>query len=397
MNTSTRLAMNRSLLVAARCLAAGFAAGTPGITALWHDRGLSRGDFYLLEILFAIALLVLEVATGRFADRFGKVRTIKLGFVALTLGSFTYSVATGFGGFLLGELVAALGIALISGTDEALMFRSNVAIGQDTAHQRWWTASVGASFVSMAIFALIGAHLSEISLTAPFVFCTVLEVLGFVLCFGLVEPPKGLTTQAEESGGTLREAVSAIVLSSSHIRWMAIAPGFVAGINQTFLWMYPEYLAECGIQLAQTGYVFALFNLVAGVSALTLRGITDTRRSVVIFFTLICGLAGSTLGLVYVVGGLAWLLILPQQMVRSVSGALFSDTINKAIPEAVRVTALSIRNALRVVLYVTAMVPWWLGIDELGRTAMFSVNLVVLILGASILWVTSPRSVRAKG
>lgn len=396
MNTSTRLAMNRSLLVAARCLAAGFAAGTPGITALWHDRGLSRGDFYLLEILFAIALLVLEVATGRFADRFGKVRTIKLGFVALTLGSFTYSVATGFGGFLLGELVAALGLALISGTDEALMFRSNVALGQDTAHQRWWTVSVGASFVSMAFFALIGAHLSESSLTAPFVFCTVLEVLGFVLCFGLVEPPKGLMTQAEESGGTLREAVSAIVLSSSHIRWMAIAPGFVAGINQTFLWMYPEYLAECGIQLAQTGYVFALFNLVAGVSALTLRGITDTRRSVVIFFTLICGLAGSTLGLVYVVGGLAWLLILPQQMVRSVSGALFSDTINKAIPEAVRVTALSIRNALRVVLYVTAMVPWWLGIDELGRTAMFSVNLVVLILGASILWVTSPRSVRVK-
>jgi len=397
MNTSTRLARNRSLLIAARCLAAGFGAGTPGITALWHDRGLSRGDFYLLEILFAIALLVLEVATGRFADRFGKVRTIKLGFVALSLGAFTYSVATGFGGFLLGEVVAALGIALISGTDEALMFRSNVAIGQDTAHQRWWTVSVGASFVSMAIFALIGAHLSESSLTAPFVFCTVREVLGFVLCFGLVEPPKGLTTQAEESGGTLREAVSAIVLSSSHIRWMAIAPGFVAGINQTFLWMYPEYLAECGIQLAQTGYVFALFNLVAGVSALTLRGITDTRRSVLMFFTLICALAGSTLGLVYVVGGLAWLLILPQQMVRSVSGALFSETINKAIPEAVRVTALSIRNALRVVLYVTAMVPWWLGVDQLGRTAMFCVNLVVLILGASILWVTSPRSLRVKG
>jgi MFS family permease len=389
--------MNRSLLIAARCLAAGFAAGTPGITALWHDRGLSRGDFYLLEILFAIALLVLEVATGRFADRFGKVRTIKLGFIALSLGSFIYSVASGFGGFLVGEVVAALGIALISGTDEALMFRSNVAIGQDTAHQRWWTVSVGASFVSMAIFALVGAHLSESSLTAPFVFCTILEVLGFVLCFGLVEPPKGLRTQAEESGGTLREAVSAIVLSSSHIRWMAIAPGFVAGINQTFLWMYPEYLAECGIQLAQTGYVFALFNLVAGVSALTLRGITDTRRSVMIFFTLICALAGSTLGLVYVVGGLAWLLILPQQMVRSVSGALFSETINKAIPEAVRVTALSIRNALRVVLYVTAMVPWWLGVDQLGRTAMFSVNLVVLILGASILWITSPRSVRVKG
>jgi MFS family permease len=397
MNTSRRLSINRGLLVGARCCGAGFAAGTPGITALWHDRGLSKGDFYLLEILFAIALLVLEVATGRFADRFGKVRTMKLGFIALAVGALVYAEASSFGGFLVGEVVAALGIALISGTDEALMFQSGVALGQDKAHQRWWTLSVGASFVAAALFALVGAQLSESNLSAPFLFCAGFQVVGLVLCFGLVEAPKDVAAQAEQCGGTLREAVSAIVLSSSHIRWMAIAPGFVAGLNQTFLWMYPEYLAECGIQRGDSGYVFALFNLVAGASAIGLRGITDTRRSVLIFFTLIGVLASSTLGLVYVVGGLAWLIILPQQVVRSVTGALFSDTLNKAIPEAVRVTALSVRNALRVLLYVTVMVPWWLGVDELGRTALFCVNLAVLLMGASFLWVTAPRSLRAKG
>lgn len=394
MNTTTRLSMNRGLLVAARCLGAGFAAGTPGITALWHDRGLSTGDFYLLEILFAIALVVLEVATGRFADRFGEVRTMKLGFVALTLGALTYAEATGFGSFLLGEVLAALGIALISGTDESLMFRSNAALGYDKkAHQRWWTFSVGASFVSAGLFAVVGAQLSEVDLGAPFLFCAGIMVLGLVLCFALVTPPKGRAIE----NGTLREAVTAIVFSSSRIRWMALAPGFVAGLNQTFLWMYPEYLAECGIGRGESGYVFALFNLVAGVTAISIRKVTDTRRSVWIFFALICALGGSTIGLVGMVGGLAWLLILPQQMVRSISGALFSSSINDAIPEAVRVTALSVRNALRVLLYVTAMVPWWLGIDHLGRTTMFSVNLVLLIVGATVLWVTTPSELRAKG
>ena len=395
MTTQSRLSMNRGLLVAARCLGAGFAAGTPGLTALWHDRGLSTGDFYLLEILFAIALLVLEVVTGRFADRFGEVRTMKIGFIALALGAFIYAGASGFGGFLLGEVTVALGLALISGTDEALMFRSNVALGQEKLHQRWWNFSVGAAFVAAALFAVVGAQLSDLNLSAPYLFCGCIEVLGFGLCFALVDPPKGLTTNGGPAGGTLREAVSAIVLSSSHIRWMAIAPGFVAGLNQTFLWMYPEYLAECGIDRAESGYVFALFNLVAGATAISLRKVSDTQRAVWIFFTLIFALAGSTIGLVTMVGGLAWLLILPQQMVRSISGALFSDAINKEIPEAVRVTALSVRNALRVLLYVTAMVPWWLGVDDLGRTAMFCVNLVVLILGASILWVTSPRRLNA--
>ncbi|MEY4668719.1 MAG: hypothetical protein RL518_1418 [Pseudomonadota bacterium] len=397
MNASKRLSRNRGLLVGARCCSVGFAAGTPGITALWHDRGLTKGDFYLLEILFAIALLVLEVATGRFADRFGKVKTMKLGFIALMLGALTYAGAASFGGFLVGEILAALGIALISGTDEALMFRSGVALGQQKAHQGWWTLSIGGSFVAAAIFAVVGAHLSEINLSAPFLLCAGSQVVGLALCFGLVETPKGRSSETEMSGGTLREAVSAIVWSSSHIRWMAIAPGFVAGLNQTFLWMYPEYLAECDIHRAESGYVFALFNLVAGASAIGLRKVTDTRNSVLIFFTLTLALAGSTLGLVFLVGGLAWLVILPQQMVRSVTGALFSDTVNEAIPEAVRVTALSVRNALRVLLYVMVMVPWWLGVDQLGRTAMFSVNLVVLLLGASILWVTAPRSLCAKG
>jgi len=396
MTTEFRLSMNRGLLVAARCLGAGFAAGTPGITALWRDRGLSTGDFYLLEIIFALSLLVLEVLTGRFADRFGEVRTMKLGFVALAMGAGLYSIASGFGGFLLGEVMVALGLALISGTDESLMFRSNAALGYDKeVFQRWWTFSIGASFISAALFAVVGAQLSTIDLAAPYLFCAGVQVVGLMLCFGLVNSPQGPTTGGENAGGTLREAVSAIVLSSSHIRWMAIAPGFVAGLNQTFLWMYPEYLAECGIGRGESGYVFALFNLVAGATAIGLRKITGTERSVWIFFALICGLGCSTLGLVTMAGGLAWLLILPQQMVRSISGALFSDAINDGIPEAVRVTALSVRNALRVFLYVALMVPWWLGVDHLGRNAMFCVNLGVLILGASILWVTSPRRLNA--
>jgi hypothetical protein len=386
--------MNRWLLIGARAFAAGFAAGTPGITALWAERGLQKGDFYLLEILFAAALLVLEVATGRFADRFGKVFTMKLGFVALIFSAAEYSVAEDFGGFLLGEVLAALGIALISGTDEALLYQSNKALGRADEHQRWWSWSLGGSFVAMAVFAVIGAHLSAIDLSGPFRFCLGCQVLGLLACFGMVEPPVSSDTGSAKPDGTLREAISAVLLSSSHIRWMAIAPGFVAGLNQTFLWMYPEYLAECNIDRAETGWVFALFNLVAGSTAMGLREIRSPKRAVQILFVLILALAGSTIGLASMVGGLAWLLILPQQMVRSISGALFSHSINAAIPDSVRATALSVRNAVRILLYVAVMVPWWLGIDSLGRTGMFNLNLLMLVIGGALTWLTSPRELR---
>lgn len=394
MKNIDRLHLNRWLLISARCCAAGFAAGVPGLTALWEDRGLSKGDFYLLEILFALALLVLEVATGRLADRVGKAFTMRCGFIALTAGAMAYTVANSFGGFLIGEVLAALGIALISGTDEALLFQSNKALDREDAHQKWWTWSIGASFAAMALFAFIGAQLSAVSLSAPFLFCAGFQVLGLLLCFMMVEPPLFQKTEADLPGGTLREAVSAILLSSSHIRWMAIAPGFVVGLNQTFLWMYPEFLAECNFDRADTGYVFALFNLIAGATAMSMREIKDPKRAAQIMFVLIFALAGSTLGLATMVGGLAWLLILPQQMIRSISGALFSHSINAAIPDTVRATALSVRNALRVFLTVAVMVPWWLGVDHLGRNAMCGVNLLMLTVGGIILWATSPRALR---
>jgi hypothetical protein len=127
---------------------------------------------------------------------------------------------------------------------------------------------------------------------------------------------------------------------------------------------------------------------------MSLREIKDAKRAVQILFVLIFALVGSTIGLASMVGGLAWLLILPQQMVRSISGVLFSHSINAVIPDAVRATALSVRNAVRVLLYVAVMVPWWLGVDYLGRNGMFSVNLLILVVGGVVLWVTTPRRLR---
>lgn len=389
---TNRLLINRWLLLPACCSAAAFAAGIPGLTALWADRGLSKGDFYLLEILFALALLILEVATGRLADRVGKVVTMKLSFIALTAGALVYGAATSFAGFLWGEVLAALGIALMSGTDEAFLFQSCRALNREDDFQKWWSWSIGASFLAMALFAIAGAYLSAGNLSAPFHLVAGFQVLGLLLSCVMVEPPTQQAASAARPGGTLREAISSILLSSALIRWMAIAPGFLVGLNQTFLWMYPEYLAECDIGRAETGYIFALFNLIAGATAMGMREIKEPKRAAQIMFALMIALAGSTLGLATMVGGLAWLLILPQQVVRSMSGALFSHPINEAIPDAVRATALSVRNALRVFLYVAVMVPWWLGVDQLGRNEMFWINLLMLTVGGAILWATSPRA-----
>lgn len=399
-----RLALNRWLLLGARSLNFTIAAGVPTLTLLWADRGLSKSDFYLLEIAFAVILFALEIATGRFSDRFGRVLTLKLGFCAHIVGALSYASAQSFTGYLVGEAFFALGIALHSGTDEAFLFQSiNARRGSERAtaagqaqepeHQQWWTFMIGCGFVVMGISSLVGTWASTLDLAYPYLFAAGCQCIALALCFLMVEPPKEAQGDSQ-IGGSLREAITSVVFASGAVRWMMIVPGFIVSVNQTFLWTYTDILRECTLSTTQTGYVFAFFNFVAGGTSLLVRKVTDDGAGTKIVFALLVGLMASTIGLLTTAGALVWLVLIPQQMARSLSGSLFSQTINAAIPDSVRATALSVRNAFRVVLYVAVMTPWWLGIEDLGRQGMFAVNLVILSVGGVVLWITH-RRVRA--
>ncbi len=398
-----RLALNRWLLLSTRSLTFTIAAGIPTITLLWAEKGMTPSDFYLLEIIFAVFLFGLEIATGRFSDYFGRVCTLKLGFCAHIAGSLVYASADSFTEFLVGEAFFALGISLHSGTDEAFLFQSikalkryegrvDVAGKEDPDHQHWWAFVIGCGFVSMSVSSLIGTWLSTQGLSLPYLFAAGCQVVSLILCFLMVEPPRQEAEDDSHGNGSLREAVTSVVFASGAIRWMLIVPGFIVSVNQTFLWTYADIFRECSLSTVQSGYVFALFNLVAGVASLMVRTVTDDGSGRKLVFAVLFGVIASAVGLLTTVGAFAWLVLIPQQMARSLSGSLFSQSINEAIPDRVRATALSVRNAFRVVLYVMVLTPWWLGVEELGRQGMFGVNLAILAVGAAVLWITSPKA-----
>jgi MFS family permease len=91
----------------------------PVIVPFYRASGLDMREVYLLQSVFAVGTLLLEVPTGYAADLLGRKKTLVAG--SLFYGvSFTWlAVASGFRGFVLFELLAAVGVALFSGTDAA--------------------------------------------------------------------------------------------------------------------------------------------------------------------------------------------------------------------------------------------------------------------------------------
>lgn len=72
-------------------------------------------------LAFALGLLA-EVPSGALADRFGRSRLVKIGQALVALGFLTQGIGSHYFAFLIGQSMITIGMAFISGADDALFF-----------------------------------------------------------------------------------------------------------------------------------------------------------------------------------------------------------------------------------------------------------------------------------
>ena len=95
------------------------------ITLFWkHEIGLTMTEIMLLQGYFGLCVACFEFPSGYFADRFGYRKTLLLASVLVMVGWSLYCVSATVAAILVAETVLALGMSLISGTDQAIMFES---------------------------------------------------------------------------------------------------------------------------------------------------------------------------------------------------------------------------------------------------------------------------------
>ena len=71
----------------------------------------------VLQAIYSVSIVALEIPSGYFADVLGRRRTLILGVIMGTVGMGIYSLSYGFLGFLIAELVLGIGQSFVSGAD----------------------------------------------------------------------------------------------------------------------------------------------------------------------------------------------------------------------------------------------------------------------------------------
>lgn len=80
-------------------------------------RGLDYTLIFSLESWLAVSLLLLEVPSGIWADRFDRKRTLFVGMLLHVAATYVFAFAHSYGLFVLSFLLSGLGMAILSGTD----------------------------------------------------------------------------------------------------------------------------------------------------------------------------------------------------------------------------------------------------------------------------------------
>lgn len=329
----------------------------PVIVLFYTSNGLSMKDIFLLQSVYSLTLMTLEIPTGYFADKAGRKTSITLG-AALGFGGYlVYSFSFGFWHFVVAEVVLGISQSLVSGADSAMLYDTLAAAKQNSKYTKLEGRITSIGNFGEAFAGIIGGLLAVSSLRTPFYVQTCVAMIALPAALLLKEPP----VKVHKSKPGLKQ-VGSIIYAALHgnnkLKWNTFFSAITGAATLTMAWMAQPYFMHIGMPVSMYGFVWAALNLSVGMAAMyawRFENRFGVPRTVLTFTVL---LFGSYLILPFVPGYFSLLVLLLFYMARGLATPTLRNYINIISTSETRATVLSVRNFLiRFIFAVTG--PVW--------------------------------------
>ena len=94
----------------------------PVIVLVYTSKGITVGDFFLIQGIFRLAAFLFEIPSGYMSDCLSRRRVMIAGGVSTIAGYVSIALASGFWTLIMGEALLGIASALFSGTLEAYTY-----------------------------------------------------------------------------------------------------------------------------------------------------------------------------------------------------------------------------------------------------------------------------------
>jgi len=360
----------------------------PVVVLFYQYKGLSVGDFFLIQGIFAFSIFLLEVPTGYIGDLFSRKMVIVASFLAYFLGYLVWYLFDGFFFIFLGELLFGLAAALYSGTSEAYIFDVLKARGKEHGFLKEWGRVNTWSIFATALATFAGGVIYDrMGPDAVALLQVIVTGTGLMMTCFLPDLPdvRRVVAEGKSKWQDILD-ISKYAASHAEIKWLMLYPASFGAGTLILMWGLQPLMEDAKIP------VF-LFGLFAGLGQLSRMAFSHfshalfTRLKTNRFSLLLFGVLVAGFIVAIVLPGIAnaflvYALLVAVGFAAGSQIALRIATtsmINHRIKSDERATVLSVNSMFSKAFTGTAMIAMKFMIDGWGMQATFAVSAIVIL------------------
>lgn len=340
------------------------------LVPFFSEKGMSQSDIFLLQSVFSLTVVLLEVPSGWLADKIGRALVIQISAPIAAASMIGYGLSDQYWQFVLFEILLAVASVCISGADQALLIDSLKADGKEDNYVRvaqrmhsWSFAGIVAGLpVSMLVVKLFGV-------SATLIADGMLTAIGALLVLRLVEPP---IHEAEELSGASAWQATKQLLRTRESRWLIALTVMLGASTYIGAWVAAPYYTSIGVPVVAFAAIYAGRNLLKSLFSHRISIENRLKSSMGVFSLL------SALPYLAMATGLPWLafMLVGHDLIHALQAPALAHRYNKYISSRYRAMLNSIVGLQSRLVFAVLGPLVGLAMDGLGLQAGF------LLIGA---------------
>lgn len=352
----------------------------PIVVLFYKDNGLEMRHVFILQAIYSVAIVALEIPSGYLADSLGRRVTLILGTILGFFGFLTYSFSFGFTGFLIAEVILGLGQSLISGADSALLYDTLLERGKKDLYIKFEGRMVSVGNFAEAIAGILGGLLATLSLRYPYYAQTLVAFMGIPAALSLIEPLKH-KKQLKMKFADILGIVKYALHDNKELKWNIIFSSVIGAATLTMAWFVQPYFEMILLPVGLFGIFWTILNLTVGFSAMLAHKVELKLKQVkfMIGISILIPFGYIIVSRINALWGIAILFIF--YIIRGLATPVLKDYINRLCDSDIRATVLSVRNfVIRVFFAIIGPIVGWYTDHYSLQAALLLSGIVFLVL-----------------
>jgi MFS family permease len=237
---------------------------------LYMSERCTVSQVLLLEALYYISVVIMEVPSGYFSDRLGRKPTLMIAASALVLSYTTFALSTSWQGLACAQVLLAAGISFNSGTDTSFHLATLRALDKENEYGEREAKLGQIALFASASAALFGGVLGVFDMRLAYGLSAVGAIGALLAAWRFTEPREDEEhDKAQNVSGNISRALKLIL--TPQLRWLFGFASIATLINHIPYELYQPYIGQLDGALSWPGEQHHLPTLITGLHLMVVQ------------------------------------------------------------------------------------------------------------------------------